>query len=427
MSKTELLKRYGLFVLSLFIIAFAVSFITKSLLGTSPISSIPYVLSLNSPLSMGLYFLFLNLLLIATQMVLLGGKGIKQRRIELLMQLPVSLVFSLFVDVTMLILSDYSPELYSIKILALILGCFILALGISLEVIAKVTMMSPEYTTQIIAQKYNKIFGNVKLVFDVLLVVTAAGVSLLFTSTVEGIREGTVIAALITGPFVRIVMGRLSFINKYLEPTQASPTTDSLVVTISREYGSGGHRVAEMVAKKLGIPLYDKELIELVAQESHLSESYVSEKEQNLPHPILYQMIMQDYEAPLEKSLSKQDALFVAQSSVIRRLASKGSCVIVGRCADYILRDFSGSINIFLYADMDYKERVAVSEYGLSPSDAHSEIQRIDRARADHYYHYTNRRWGASRNYHLSCNSGHFSVDELSDMIVRISRRKRSE
>mgnify|MGYP002749102120 FL=1 len=396
-SKAELLRRYLVFGISLLVIAFGISIITRSDLGTSPITSVPYVASLNTPISLGSYFFLFTIILICLQMLLLGKKGIMERKMELLMQFPVAFVLSVFTDLTMWITASYVPQLYYVKIISLVIGCMILAFGICLEVIADVTMISAEYTIQFATLRFKKEFGNIKICFDVSLVLIAALCSWLLSGRIEGVREGTIIAALITGPFVRLIMPRLIFVRHWLaEPevhkTTAPTATEAslpLVITISREYGSGGHQAGELIAKQLGIAFYDKELITLVAKESNFSEDFISQNEQKLPSSLLYQMIMQDYEAPLSRSLSYDDALFVAQSRVIRRIASEKPCVIVGRCANYILKNRPNTINLFLYADMSHKINRATAEYGIPSAQAPDTIANIDKARQDHFFHYT--------------------------------------
>lgn len=432
MKKNELYRRYLIFTIALFVSALGVSIITRSYLGTSPISSIPYVLSLNTALSMGTYIFILNMVLIAGQMLMLGKSGIHKKRVELLMQIPISVVFGLFIDLTMGMLDNYIVPFYGLKILSLVMGCAVLALGICFEVVADVTMVSGEYFVQIASRRFKKEFGLVKIIFDVSLVVIATLFSLLLAGRIEGLREGTIIAALLTGPFVRLISPRLEFIRRWETQERvteaAVPTTVSgsqkapVVITISREYGSGGHLIGEQIAEKLGITFYDKELIRLVAQESGFSEQFISEKEQHMPSRLLYQMIMQDYEAPIEKSLSPDDALFVAQSRVIRRLANEGSCVIVGRCADYILRDVPGCIHVFLQADMPHKIERAVKEYGMNRETAGYEIERINKARETHYYHFTGRHWGDIHNYHLTCDTGMMEDSQVCNIIESLYR-----
>ncbi len=217
----ELIKRYFVFSLSIFFISLGVSFTVCSQLGTSPISSGPYVFSVNTPLSIGTYIFILNVILIAIQMVLLGGKGIMENKLNLLLQIPVSVLFGICTDFTMWLLSDLHPVSYPIKMMTLVIGCAILAFGIALEVTANVAMLSGEYTVQLSSKKFKKEFGSVKMFFDISLVVFAVVSSWLFTTTIVGVREGTIISAIITGPFVKLIMPRIKFIGKWLETKTA--------------------------------------------------------------------------------------------------------------------------------------------------------------------------------------------------------------
>lgn len=436
MSKAELGRRYSVFVLSLFIIAMGISVITRSDLGTSPISSVPYVASLNTPLTMGTYFFFFTIFLICLQMLLLGRRGILERKVELLMQFPVAIVLSVFTDLGMWLLGGYAPEAYTLKIVSLVVGCAILAFGICLEVLADVTMISAEYTIQFATMRFRRDFGTIKVIFDVSLVLLAVLCSLALSGRIDGVREGTIIAALITGPFVRMIMPRLTRVRNWLSdnaperiPAGSADSADSAdcptVITISREYGSGGHIVGEQLARQLGIAFYDKELITLVARDSSFSEKFISENEQKLPGSLLYQMVLQDYEAPLDKSLSYDDALFVAQGRVIRRIAAEKSCVIVGRCANYILQGRPNTFHVFLHADMPHKIGRAVSEYGIAPEEAPARITRTDKDRRAHYLHYTGQQWGDSCNYDICLDTGRIPLERVVEILLKICRPER--
>lgn len=427
-SRAGLLRRYAVFGVSLFVIAFGISIITRSDLGTSPITSVPYVASLNTPLSMGSYFFIFTIFLICLQMLLLGRKGIMERRVELLMQFPVAFVLSVFTDFAMWATSAYVPDMYMMKIASLVVGCMVLAFGICLEVMADVTMISAEYTIQFATLRFKKDFGTIKICFDVSLVLFAIAISVLLSGRVEGVREGTVIAALVTGPFVRVIMPRLAPLRRWLaapdaeKDMSAAPEHSYLppVITISREYGSGGHQAGKLIAERLGMAFYDKELITMAADEGRFSEDFVSRNEQKMESPLLYQMIFQDYEAPLDKSMSYEDALFVTQSRIIRRIASEKPCVIVGRCADYILKDRPNTINIFLYADMPHKTKRAVAEYGIPPEKAQETVTETDRSREEHYHHYTGRHWGDLRNYSVTFDTGMIPVSKIADIVKDI-------
>lgn len=423
-SKTEIFRRYLTFTLSLLIIAFGISIITRSDLGTSPITSVPYVASLNTSISLGTYFFLFTIVLICLQMLFLGRKGIMERKLELIMQFPVAFVLSAFTDLAMWLTDFWNPDAYYVKIISLVIGCFVLALGICIEVIADVTMISAEYTIQFATLRFKKEFGTIKICFDITLVLIAGIGSWLLSGRIDGVREGTIIAALVTGPFVRILMPRLSFVRTWCSmgkknsfPMFAPGGNYPLVITISREYGSGGHKLGELLAKELGIAFFDKELITLAAKESGFSEDFISRNEQKLPNHLLFQMILQDYEVPLDKSLSYEDALFVAQSKVIRRISSEKSCVIIGRCANYILKDRPNTINLFLHADMAHKIKMAVAEYGIPEDQAARKISEIETYRKEHYLQYTDTTWGEAKNYNASFDTGIFSLAQITSII----------
>ncbi|MGN1358017.1 MAG: MATE family efflux transporter [Bacilli bacterium] len=179
-----------------------------------------------------------------------------------------------------------------------------------------------------------------------------------------------------------------------------------IVITISREYGTGGHFVGKMVAEKLGINFYDKEIINLTAKEHGFSLKYVQMNEEQ--------------SAKFATFYSNDDKLFEAESKVITNLAKKESCVIVGRCADYVLRNQKDVVRIFLYSDMDSKIKRVVKYYGLSKDNAEREINKINKQRAKHYNHFTNRVWRDLDNYDLAINVDKLGVEQTAEMIKNI-------
>ena len=178
-----------------------------------------------------------------------------------------------------------------------------------------------------------------------------------------------------------------------------------IVITISREYGSGGRFVGKLVSKKLGIPFYDKELISLSAKESGLSEQYIEEIDQKKKSATYIN--------------NNDDRLFIAEKEVINNLAKK-SCVIVGRCADYILKDNKDTVKIFLYSDSKSKEKRAIKYYGLNEKNALKEIEKINKERAKHYKFYTDREWKNFDNYDFAFNVDKYGVEKTADNIVEI-------
>lgn len=277
--KTEnrfLLRRYLLFIVALFINAFGIALITKALLGTSPITSVTYVLSMFTPLTMGQWTIVLNLLFMLGELPFMTRQDLKTDRRIFLLQIPVTLFFGTFIDCSMSALFWLEPHAYAAKIVSLLIGCFVLAVGIAFEVKVNVAMAAGEYFVRAISRRLRREFGYVKLGFDVTLVILACVLSLVFMSGIYGVREGTVTAALIVGPIVHVISPFYRILDRWIgddassaageAAAQTADTSRHVVITIAREYGSGGHLLGEKLASMLHIPLYDNQFIRLAAQ-----------------------------------------------------------------------------------------------------------------------------------------------------------------
>ena len=175
------------------------------------------------------------------------------------------------------------------------------------------------------------------------------------------------------------------------------------VITIGRQYGSGGRIIAQKLAERLGIPYYDKEIIQSVAKETGLSESYIREIDQKPTNSFLYDLVF------ATQGPTIPDQVYIAQSKVIRRVAEEGPCVIVGRCADYILRDDPRRLSVFVHAPLDERVRRAREEYGVQEPNLEAYVLRQDRARASYYNYFATGKWGQSREYDL-CVSSHMGI-----------------
>ena len=176
-----------------------------------------------------------------------------------------------------------------------------------------------------------------------------------------------------------------------------------IIITIGREYGSGGHYVGELLAKKLGVNFYDKNIISLVSKESGLSKNYIASNEESLNNA--------KYES------NNDNLIFIAESKVIKKIAKTESCVIVGRCADYILDGNKDVLKVFLYSDEASKINRCVKYYGISKNKALNEIKKIDKERSKHYNFYTNKEWGNVSNYDLLINVDKYGVESTADLI----------
>lgn len=202
--KAEKCKRYIIFLVGLFINSLGVSIITKADLGTSPISSIPYVLSLSFDFTLGEFTIFFSLLLIVLQIIMLR----KKFKAEQLLQIPISILFGYFIDLTMIMLDFMNPESYAIKIVSLIIGCIVLGFGVYVEVLANVAMLPGESFVRAVTMTVKSAdFGVTKVIFDVSMTVIAVVLSFIFAKQLDGVREGTIIAAILVG-FIAKLFGK---------------------------------------------------------------------------------------------------------------------------------------------------------------------------------------------------------------------------
>lgn len=424
------LKRYIIFLVGLFVNSLGVSLITKANLGTSPISSIPYVLSLNFPLTLGNFTIIFSILLIILQLFILR----KNFKLEHLLQIPISILFGYFIDLTMLLFSFVNPTAYIAKLIYLLIGCVILGFGVYMEVLADVAMLPGESFVRAIVQTWHREFGSTKVCFDVSMAVIAAALSFILAHRLDGVREGTVIAALLVGFLARQFGRLLAFVKPMLFPedyktseekvdqtTPASNNSDYVsVITIGRQYGSGGSELGQILADKLGYAFYDKEIIEMTAGTTGYSSNYVGEHQESLTNSLIYDLVNHMYTFP--ETESPKDKIFDAQSKVIKEIAEKGHCVIVGRCADQILKDRIDCLNIFLHAPLKNRIKRVMGKKNLTEKDAKQLILREERRRADNYHYYTRQIWGASANYHLSLDTS-LGYDYVLDVIMQTAKK----
>ena len=192
---------------------------------------------------------------------------------------------------------------------------------------------------------------------------------------------------------------------------------NQVIITLSREYGSGGRYIGKLVAEKLGIKLYDKEFVAKLAEETGLSSEYIENNEQK-------RGALETLNNGYYSGLSNSDELFIKESELIKEVASENSCVIVGRCADFILKENKNVFKVFVYSNMDDKVKRATDIYGLDKNKAEKEINRINKLRANHYKYYTEKDWNNPENYDICINSDSLGVEKAADLICEMIKEK---
>ena len=188
------------------------------------------------------------------------------------------------------------------------------------------------------------------------------------------------------------------------------------IITISREFGSGGHTVGKKVAERLGIPCYDNELIQKIAEQSGFVEEYIKEEGEHVPQS---SWLASAFTGWTWNGPSNQDLLWTIQRNIILELAEKESCVIVGRCADFILRD-KNCLRVFIHASMEKRAVRIVNEYGERREAPEQRLKSKDKRRASYYRFYTDMKWGQSQNYHIALDSGELGLDKCADIICSL-------
>lgn len=187
------------------------------------------------------------------------------------------------------------------------------------------------------------------------------------------------------------------------------------IITISREFGSGGRTIGKAVARKLGIPCYDAELITEMAKQSGFAEDYVREAGEYAPGGLLNSMFTSRAGGP-----TNEDILWQIQCNIVAQLAKKGPCVIVGRCGDYILRDRPDVLKVFVHADMAFRAKRIVEVYGQREESPEQRLKDKDKRRSTYYRFYTGRRWGQLDTYDLMLNSGVLGIEKCTELICTI-------
>ena len=189
------------------------------------------------------------------------------------------------------------------------------------------------------------------------------------------------------------------------------------IITISRQFGSGGRTVGRQVAEKLGIPCYDQELLEQLAEKSGFTPDYIKERGEYAERG---GWLANALSGRLNSGMNNQDHIWVAQRELILELAENGPCVIVGRCADYILKERNDCLNVFIHADMEKRAERIVKMYGERTDAPEKRLRDKDKRRKAYYQFYTDTQWGVAENYHLALDSGKLGLDKCVDIIAQL-------
>ena len=196
---------------------------------------------------------------------------------------------------------------------------------------------------------------------------------------------------------------------------------ENVVITISRQYGSGGKTIAAMLAQKLGVNCYSREILKMASEDSGINEQLFGMSDEKIRHARWLRTLSRPYEGellpPEDKEFVSDDNLFNYQAKVIKELAQKESCVIVGRCASYILKDYPNVLSVFVHADEEFCLKCAMERNSMSEKEMIRYIERTDKYRSDYYFYHTGKKWADARNYDLCLNSGKLGFEKCVEEI----------
>lgn len=408
-------RRIVVFALGVMVSAIGVNLITLSGLGTPPPSTISLALSTILGQSFALWTFLFNVALVVLQLVLLR----RNFPPKYLLQVPISIVFSWVIEASNGPISLLVFDSYLCELAMLLVGCLVLATGIWFELVGSVMLLPGEGFVDALARVFHQDFGKMKIASDVAMTIIAVVIGIVACGQVVGIREGTLIAALLVGMISRFLKRTFPGLERAVTGTKArgavatledssiaaEPTANGrvpMVITISREYGSGGYEIARTIAVQLGYSFYDKNVVDAkVMTASQALKEYIARSE-DAPMGFAQDFVAQFYN--FSESSSPAERVYIAQSKEILDAGRKGDCVIVGRCADHVCRNLPNVYSVFVCADENHEIQNVIRTEHLDIAEARRRVRDTNARRASRSRYFTGRAWGQANNYDLCIN-----------------------
>ena len=429
-------KRFLIYCLGLFIMACGVVFSVKSSLGVSPVTCLANVLYQimsdrgNTLMTLGVCTFVSYFMYVVVELIILR----KDFQPQMLLQLVASFFFSVLVTLaTSLFAWLPAPTTYPMRMVFLLISVPLVALGVMLYLAPGILPTPGEGMSIAISMKTGLTVASSKTVFDCTMVVISALTSLVYFHGLVGVREGTVICAILVGQVMKLFQKVLEqpvkhFVGRDTKkeqimghhvPVYQTDVTGKpkVLVTVSWEYGSGGYEIAKELAARLKLHFYgNDELIPMEAEESNLEESFIHQHENTMATGVVHNFLLSQYDMTGE--LSPLEKLFAAQVRVQRRIASEDeSALIVGRCSNYILDGNPNAFHVFIHAPTDNRVKWVANSKNISEESARTELRNTDASRARHYKHFTERNWGDTKYYNLAVDTGKFGTEACLDLI----------
>lgn len=425
MKIKSFIERLIISVFGLFLMSLGIAFAIRSSLGITPISCPPYVFShYFTSWTLGQLTVGMHITMVIAQMIILRKEFKKSQYF----QIVVSFLFGFLIDFSMIITSSIIAPNYFVQILYVLLGSLLVAIGIIFEVTPKLLYLAGDGLMITVAKVLKRPFGQVKIAFDVSLVLFSVISGYFLLNGIIGVREGTVISALLIG----FIIGKLNpvispYITRFIERNEKNRNVMQgyNIITIGRELGSGGREIGQKLAKKLGWEFIDRQFIKQAVEKSGLNSEFIEKNDQQMTKGEMLLRYLSMDNIFNEENLSDDDKLFIAQSKIIKEAGEKGNCVIVGRCADVVLDSCPNCFNIFISADVDFAKKRVAEEFHLTEDEAINYIKKTNQLRRNHYNYYTGRNWGEASRYDMYIKSSKIGVDKAVEAVYNAIKQGR--
>ncbi len=429
---SEIMRRYLIFTLGIMLISYSGAWFIKGDIGVSPVLALPYTFSLIfSNISVGIWVAIFSVLVLLLQLV------IRRRRLKkrvLLLQLFTALALGLLTELSLDALREFNPMSYKGQLLACIAGSACLAGGFYLCHIADLGKIPMESFMKFVAKLLSRRYATVRLAAAVLFSLVAAMLSLVVLGSVVSVREGTLFSIIFVTIFLKIFMRlfrSLEFILlpenrlKRLPANTEDPITEShFVITVSHEYGSGGRTIAKRIAHELALPYYDSDVIQMATDESGDIDLSVESHERTDSKTLkrLYNWYTSSFDEEVELT-NEQKCRVEAQ--IIQEIASKNSCVILGRLANYVLQNHENSLHIFITADEEDRIKRVMRKEEIERDEACDLIYEHAKEQKKHCQHFSETIWGNDVSYDIMIKSSKYGVDRTAAILLDLIKEYR--
>lgn len=432
-SFSEMARRFLIFALGLVFMGFGVACLVKSELGVSPISSLPYTFSLIFPAwTVGTWTAGINFLAVVLQPLITK----RLNWVNLLIQVMMTAFFGYFIDLSLEAMLQFQPANYVVKLLVLFAGTTIMAFGTYLDMIAKIGLLPMDSLLQAASDRWGKSFTKLRIINDVSMTVISFLLCLAFIGEIKAVREGTMLVALLCGNEIKFFTMQMESLTYLLLPENLiqrerakmelpEVSEQHFVLTVSHECGSGGRTIAKRIAHELDLPYYDTEIIKLASERSDFAADYLHAHEEKISSNALY-TLYDWYTASLpQDAVPEPEQIFRLEAQVIREIAAKDSCVIVGRLANYILQNHKNSLHIFITADEEERIQRVMRKENIDYEQAAEEIRSFANDRANHCQQFSDMEWGNGMNYDITVKSNRYGVDRTAAILIQLIKEFR--